>query len=570
MRVATTAGIAISTALNNGDVIDGVTLATDDRVLVKDQSSAAQNGIYIVGASPARAYDQSTDDAAFAFLVYVVQGTIGGGNLFRNTNTTAPTIGADAITFEEVTGGTGTLFYNVQDYGALGDGTTDDTAAIEATRDASDATNGGIIYFPPTASAYKITSLISFTSATSKYHLLGGGARYGSARVHQATSNTGAFKFNPSGGTADRVLAPLVESLVVSGTGSASTSKGLEFLNDGHVRDCFVYGFYRGLEFSTASFYSFIKDTTVTDCDDVGILLSSCNNFTIDSCRVLGDPGGVSAPIGALTHGIRLVGGLMNRIVNSSIEYFIGEGIEVQGGGPITIQGNYFETQQSSSSNAHLWLGRSSATYNAWVVDNYFQGDGTSGFYAINLDNAVAFHILSNRFGVNSAIGINHTGGSSLGFAWGNYNSPAGTFNFPSDTITSPGAASFATPSIALGSSAAGGAASTVIRSDATIAAFDATAPVTQAIGDSAAVGSAAFAARRDHKHGMPAFGSPVAVGAANADGTAVTIARSDHVHLGSTGAVGPILIADTHSTPLVFADLLQNDAQDDLLYADT
>ncbi len=67
---------------------------------------------------------------------------------------------------------------------------------------------------------------------------------------------------------------------------------------------------------------------------------------------------------------------------------------------------------------------------------------------------------------------------------------------------------SYATPSIALGLSAAAGAASTVIRSDSTIAAFDATSPTTQAFGDSAAVGSAAFAARRDHKHAMPALGT--------------------------------------------------------------
>lgn len=63
----------------------------------------------------------------------------------------------------------------------------------------------------------------------------------------------------------------------------------------------------------------------------------------------------------------------------------------------------------------------------------------------------------------------------------------------------------FATPAIVLGSAAAAGAAATVIRSDGTIAAFDATSPSTQAFGDSAVVGVAAFAARRDHKHAMPA-----------------------------------------------------------------
>lgn len=105
---------------------------------------------------------------------------------------------------------------------------------------------------------------------------------------------------------------------------------------------------------------------------------------------------------------------------------------------------------------------------------------------------------------------------------------------------------SFGVPSIALGSSAAAGAASTVIRSDSTIAAFDATAPVTQAFSDVAATGSAAFAARRDHTHGMPA--APAT----------------------SSSSTGQLLIADTPSTPLVFADLIQTEAQDDLLYADT
>lgn len=61
-----------------------------------------------------------------------------------------------------------------------------------------------------------------------------------------------------------------------------------------------------------------------------------------------------------------------------------------------------------------------------------------------------------------------------------------------------------ATPAITLGSAAAAGSAANTIRSDSTIAAFDATVPTTQAIGDAAAIGTAAFAARRDHKHAWP------------------------------------------------------------------
>lgn len=99
VRVATTANITISTALNVGDSIDGVTLADQDRVLVKDQSTGSQNGIYLAGATPVRDYDESTDDPGFGYLVYVREGTAGGGTLWRNTNTSPPTIGTTAITF---------------------------------------------------------------------------------------------------------------------------------------------------------------------------------------------------------------------------------------------------------------------------------------------------------------------------------------------------------------------------------------------------------------------------------------------------------------------------------------
>jgi hypothetical protein len=44
-----------------------------------------------------------------------------------------------------------------------------------------------------------------------------------------------------------------------------------------------------------------------------------------------------------------------------------------------------------------------------------------------------------------------------------------------------------------------------------------------------------------------------------------------DGHHTGSVGGAGEgeLLIADTHSTPIVFADLITTEADDDLLYAD-
>ena len=105
VRAATTANITISTALNNGDSLDGVTLATGDRVLVKNQSSGSQNGIYIVGATPVRDYDESSDDPSFGWFVFVREGTTNGSTLWANTNTSTPTIDTTALTFAQVNSG---------------------------------------------------------------------------------------------------------------------------------------------------------------------------------------------------------------------------------------------------------------------------------------------------------------------------------------------------------------------------------------------------------------------------------------------------------------------------------
>jgi len=72
---ATTANITIATALNSGDSLDGVTLADGDRVLVKDQSTATQNGIYVVGSTPARADDLTTGADAAGTFTFIEQGS---------------------------------------------------------------------------------------------------------------------------------------------------------------------------------------------------------------------------------------------------------------------------------------------------------------------------------------------------------------------------------------------------------------------------------------------------------------------------------------------------------------
>ncbi len=72
-------------------------------------------------------------------------------------------------------------------------------------------------------------------------------------------------------------------------------------------------------------------------------------------------------------------------------------------------------------------------------------------------------------------------------------------------TTTLNALSTFGTPNLTLGTTNVLGTSSVGIATNSTIAAFDSTAPVTQDYGDAAAVGAATVAARRDHKHGMPA-----------------------------------------------------------------
>ena len=102
---ATTANITISTALNNGDTLDGVTLSTNDRVLVKDQSTASQNGIYIVGSSPARADDLAAGANAAGMFTFVEQGTVNADNGFVCTsNSGSAVVGTNNLTFAQFSG----------------------------------------------------------------------------------------------------------------------------------------------------------------------------------------------------------------------------------------------------------------------------------------------------------------------------------------------------------------------------------------------------------------------------------------------------------------------------------
>lgn len=105
-RVYVGTNIDLSTALEAGDVIDGVTLAAGDRVLVNGQSTTSQNGIYVVQASGAAVraadFDTATEIASGDFI-FVSEGTNYQKTGWVQTLKPA-TIGTDPISFTQFSG----------------------------------------------------------------------------------------------------------------------------------------------------------------------------------------------------------------------------------------------------------------------------------------------------------------------------------------------------------------------------------------------------------------------------------------------------------------------------------
>jgi len=97
VRAASTANIA---SLSGAQTVDGVSLAIGERVLLKNQTTTAQNGIYVVASG---AWSRSTDMDVWTevpgTVVVVTEGTANGDKAFLCTANDGGTIGVTAITF---------------------------------------------------------------------------------------------------------------------------------------------------------------------------------------------------------------------------------------------------------------------------------------------------------------------------------------------------------------------------------------------------------------------------------------------------------------------------------------
>lgn len=269
VKVATTATITIATALNDGDVIDGITLRDRDRVLVKDQSSPVNNGIYVVGTTPARATDFADGSQYPAFLVFVLQGTAGEGTAWRLNPGTSGTVqvGLDDIVFDEFAGSGAFALDDLSDVDTSGVGDGDVLTFDSGTGDWVAETPSGAT---PSFIGCKVTrgSALSINSATYTPVNFTGEAYDTSAMHDNSTNNT-----RITVGTTGYWLA---EACITFAASALGTERIVEFYLSGSVP----------LE-RTHAVFSATADTSVT--------LSCVFHLTSGDyieCRVYQDTGG--------------------------------------------------------------------------------------------------------------------------------------------------------------------------------------------------------------------------------------------------------------------------------------
>lgn len=107
VRLRATGNVDIS-QLNNGDTLDGIVVATSDEVLLDQQTSATEDGIYTIGATAGttvRSLELPTGASASPLTVTVEEGSTHGDKVFVQTSDPA-IVGTNGLAFTVLGGGT--------------------------------------------------------------------------------------------------------------------------------------------------------------------------------------------------------------------------------------------------------------------------------------------------------------------------------------------------------------------------------------------------------------------------------------------------------------------------------
>lgn len=216
VRVATTANITLSGA----QTIDAISAIAGDRVLVKDQTTGSQNGIYVVAAGAwSRAGDADQDAEVKAGLTcFVSEGTTNGNKTFLLTTDDPIVLGTTSLVFAADTSGTGDV---------TGPGSSTDNAFSRF-----DGTTGKLLQ----------NSLVTSTD-TGETAIGVNGTAFVAALTLGGTADPNTGLFHPAADVMG-FTASGVENIRISGTEVVinDVASGLNFRVESSSQEFFLYG----------------------------------------------------------------------------------------------------------------------------------------------------------------------------------------------------------------------------------------------------------------------------------------------------------------------------------------
>lgn len=376
-------------------------------------------------------------------------------------------------------------FANVKDYGAVGDGTADDTASIQAAINTL-SVSGGYVFMP--AGRYKVTSMLTIVQDNTTLVGVGCGERTNSSQVGVGTriEPTGAVTgsvIRVQRGANDRpVLGVILADFAIDGGGLGSAVDGVHYRsNRGLLQNLAVYRMTgNGLHLQGYAGWSLYESRVmfcqVGQCSASGIWAETraedmhfTNNILFTNqygMRVQAASEQITAchfydntSFGLYFDG----GGTRSKVVGCKIEGNDGGGLRMDstngGISDIVVAANNFaDNWTTNNTQDELAIGGQPATgiTGCQIIGNNFTnkgggGAGTKARYAINLidGSAQGTTIVGNRFGIVGAGShwatgaINNAGASSqylkslITNNQGVVTGAGGLINFGSATITS-------------------------------------------------------------------------------------------------------------------------------------
>jgi polygalacturonase len=319
-----------------------------------------------------------------------------------------PSVSNNKITVSDFRG-----YVDVRDYGAVGNGSTDDSAAFQAAHDALPA-DGGEIYVPPVATYYLLSSGLTFT----KHVKLRGGGWYGSeiltttaditlitttARIQIVDLSVTFFGAAETDGTLLKITSSAANH------GHSIIDSNIQFL----TYSTYFFNLYN--QSNPHSAYSFFSNNTFAGLagsnGDIFVNTGGTSSINIANNKFLSSARHVS-----ITPNNNNVGNYL--FSNNSFEGHTEYGIYIVGSGTsvitkVLITGNQF----SSNCTDHIHVGNgckdvqiTGNTFNGTAAANSNGINAASGCTNVNIAGNTFYQILSAISGTTDNVGMHISG----------------------------------------------------------------------------------------------------------------------------------------------------------------